>query len=265
MAGGDEDTTEEVWQAILSLARPPNLTVGDNVYAADFRIWEQARFVRTTIDSRGFDDLRQFPDADFGFRAGLAVPLRIRDPGQAPLIRLGSDFSRAEFDALLAEYGWTLHAAMLSAHARYTELIKLEFTARNQLTEKRKEMLWLVGQGLMDKQIANQLGIFFSAVRQRLSTVQTKTGAQNRADLAALAARLGLVSDPLLRGHRDDLTVFPCTGDGKTGTVVRRLGNCPSAAAEQGLPRPTQVLGGALRNTGGGVANFPLAPPGGRG
>ena len=268
------ETTGEVWEAILSLARPLNLTVVDYVYATDFRNWEQAQFIRTTIDSRWFDYLRQYPHirhtsafrmhgcryltpvmvgmeyldemgeitpdrrrhveigADFGFRAGIAIPLRTGDPGQAALIVLGGDFSRAAFDTLLAGHGWTLHAAMLSAHARYTELFKLEFIERNHLTEKQKDMLRLVGQGLMDKQIAYQLGISFSAVRQRMSTVQQKTGAQNRADLAALAARLGLVADPLLRAHTDDLTVFLCTGDGKTGTEVHRPGACPPATAE---------------------------------
>lgn len=267
-------TTEEVWQVILTLARDLDLTVVDYVYATDFRNWEQAQFIRTTIDSRWFDYLKRFPHirhtsafrmhgchyltpitvgleyldemgeisedrrrhveigAEMGLRAGLSIPLRMGDPGQAALIGLGGDFSRAEFDALLADHGWTLHAAMLSAHTRYTELFKVEFIERNQLTDKQKELLRLVGRGLMDKQIAHQLGISFSAVRQRLSTVQQKTGAQNRADLAALAARVGLVSDPLLKAHADDLTVFLCTGDGKTGTEVRRPGDRPPAAAE---------------------------------
>jgi len=43
---------------------------------------------------------------------------------------------------------------------------------------------------------------------------------QNRADLAAIAARLGFVADPLLRGHGDALTVFLSTGDGKTGAEL---------------------------------------------
>ena len=47
--------------------------------------------------------------------------------------------------------------------------------------------------------------------------MQKKIGVQNRSDLVAVAARLGLVTDPLLRGHDDVLTVFLSTGDGKTG------------------------------------------------
>ena len=84
----------------------------------------------------------------------------------------------------------------------------------------------------MDKQIAHDLGSSFSAARQRMTTVQQRTDARNRADLTALAQRAGLVSDPLLRAHGDDLTVFLCTGDGKTGTAVRRPGAYPPVAAE---------------------------------
>ncbi|MEC3862512.1 LuxR C-terminal-related transcriptional regulator [Mesobacterium sp. TK19101] len=168
--------------------------------------------------------------AKMGLQAGVGFPLRMGDPGQAAVLAFGGDFTRAEFDALMAEHGWTLHAAALSAHTRYTELFKAEFIERNELTEKQKELVRLVGQGLMDKQIAHELGISFSAVRQRLAAVQQKTGAQNRADLAALAMRVGLVADPLIRDHRDDLTVFLSMGDGKTGREVRP--EPPATAAE---------------------------------
>lgn len=160
--------------------------------------------------------------ARMGLEAGLAIPLRMGDPGQAALLAVGGRFDSDSFDQIIDQHGWTLHAAALSAHARYTELFKSEFIDRNELTDKQKELLILVGQGLMDKQIAHHLGISFSAVRQRLAAVQHKTGTLNRADLAALAARAGLVPDPLLRDYDDDLTVFLSTGDGKTGKEVRQ-------------------------------------------
>lgn len=170
--------------------------------------------------------------AQMGLEAGVAFPLRMGSPGQAALLAFGGRFSRDEFDAIMAQHGWTLHAAALSAHARYTELFKSEFIERNQLTEKQKDLITLVGQGLMDKQIAYELGISFSAVRQRLTTVQQKTGAQNRAELAALAMRLGLVADPLLRSHDDELTVFLTMGDGKSGVETRPT-HPPSATAAE--------------------------------
>lgn len=160
--------------------------------------------------------------AAMGARAGIAIPLRSGEPGQAALIAFAGPQDKADFDALLTEHGWTLHAVALSAHARYTELFKTEFIERNELTTKQKELITLVGQGYLDKQIAHTLGISFSAVRQRLSSVQAKTGARNRAELAALAMRIGLVSDPMLRTHDEDLTIFLTTGDGKTGSEPRR-------------------------------------------
>ncbi len=267
-------STDAVWELILSLAEELGLPVVDYVYATDFRNWEQAQFIRTTFTSDWLEYVRQFPhirytsnfrmhgcryltpvklgqayfdlmgeispdkrrhlslSAKMGLEAGVGFPLRMGDPGHAALLAFGGDYTAAEFDGLLAEHGHTLHAAALSAHTRYTELFKVEFIERNQLTDKQKELLRLVGQGLMDKQIAYQLGVSFSAVRQRLATVQQKTGAQNRADLAALAARVGLTPDPLLKAHSDHLTVFLSTGDGKTGTEVRRPEPGPPAAAE---------------------------------
>lgn len=170
--------------------------------------------------------------AEMGLEAGIAFPLRMGDAGQAAIMAFGGKFTREAFDALLKQHAWTLHAAALTAHTRYTELFKLEFMDRNHLTEKQRELIRLVGQGRMDKQIAHELGISFSAVRQRLASVQQKTGTQNRADLAALAMRLGLVEDPLLKGHADDLTVFLSTGDGKTGSELRRANPEVSTAAE---------------------------------
>lgn len=165
--------------------------------------------------------------ADMGLEAGVAFPLRMGDPGQAALLAFGGRHSREAFDGLIARHATTLQIAALSAHSRYTELFKMEFLDRASLTEKQIELIRLVGRGLMDKQIAHELGISFSAVRQRLATVQAKTGATNRADLAAIAARIGLVPDPLLKPHENDLTVFLSTGDGRTGTE-----RAPSHAAE---------------------------------
>jgi len=156
--------------------------------------------------------------AAFHCDAGLAIPLRMNEPGQAAHLLVAGPYNRDEFDAILKEHGWAIHAAALSAHTRYVEFFKAEFCERNELTEKQKELVTLVGRGLLDKQIMYELGISFSAVRQRLSAVQAKTGSTNRAELAALAMRIGLVPDPMLKSHSSDLTVFLSTGDGKSGS-----------------------------------------------
>lgn len=166
---------------------------------------------------------------EVGMNAGISFPLRMDDPGQAASLAWGGPHDRFEFAEVIREHGWTMHAASLSAHTRYTELFKAEFIERNELTEKQRELIKLVGKGLMDKQIAHELDISFSAVRQRLARVQSKTGVQNRAELAALAMRVGLVPDPLLRPHSSDLTVFLSMADGKTG--AERIPD-PARAAE---------------------------------
>ena len=125
-----------------------------------------------------------------GFNAGVSIPLRTGDPGHAATLSMGGALSREEFDAIWAEHGWAIHAGILTAHVRYAAFFKAEFIERNHLTEKHKELITLVGKGYLDKQIAHELGVSFSAVRQRLITVQQKIGVQNRADLAAVAAKI---------------------------------------------------------------------------
>lgn len=152
-----------------------------------------------------------------GLNAGIGIPLRMNEPGQAGILIVGGTMSRIEFDAILKEHGWTIHAAALSAHTRYIEFFKSEFIDRNRLTGKQKELLTLIGCGMMDREIAEHLSISISAVRQRLTVLQNRTGAQNRAGLASLATRIGLIPDPLLKPHGEDLTIFLSTGDGKSG------------------------------------------------
>lgn len=256
-------TTDDVWAALVTLSTGLGLPVVDYVCATDFRNWEQAQFIRTTLHSDWINQASQNPNirrssyfrthavtrltpiligweyrnlmgdlsperleilkmtAEMGMSAGMAVPLRMGEPGQAGILAFGGQLRRAECDVLLEENGWTLHSAALSAHTRYIELFKREFINRNELTPKQRELITFVGQGMMDKQIAHELGISFSAVRQRLVSVQAKTGVRNRAELAALAMRIGLVPDPMLRTSASDLTVFLSTGDGKTGSEMR--------------------------------------------
>lgn len=184
----------------------------------------------------GYDYLKDAADIDpdrldllkrqaerFGTKAGMAIPLRMSDPGQAAHLCLSVFGDRAHFEAIMARHGWTLHASALSAHTRHMELFKSEFSTRNKLTDKQVEIIKLVGAGFADKEIAEALGISFSTVRQRISALQTKTGCKNRAELAALAMRMGLIADPMNKVHdHRDLTVFLCTGDDKTGVEYDR-------------------------------------------
>lgn len=133
-----------------------------------------------------------------GMPVGLAIPLLSGDAHESAVILVGTRRSEAECNSILERFGCGLHLAAMASHARYCALYKQEFAERAQLTEKQTELITLVGAGLLDKQIAHQLGISFSAVRQRLAAVQHKTGARNRAHLSAMAMRIGLTPDPLM-------------------------------------------------------------------
>lgn len=131
-----------------------------------------------------------------GIRAGFSVPLRIHAPPQAALITFSGDHSRAEMEALIAQHGWTLNVAAMVAHQRYMTHFTDEFFERNEITDKQRELLQMVGRGLQDKQIAADLGISVSALRQRMHSLMVKAELGNRAEIAALAMCTGLLPDP---------------------------------------------------------------------
>jgi len=154
----------------------------------------------------------------YGGRSGIAIPMRMTDPGQAAHMMLAADLPRDAFEDLIKQHGWVLHVCALYAHTRHMELFKTEFILRNRLTEKQREIVAAVGTGLTDKEISARLKISISTVRQRINALHSKTGCRNRADLAALAMRIGLVPDPMTRAHQKELTVFLSTGDNQPGT-----------------------------------------------
>jgi DNA-binding NarL/FixJ family response regulator/transcriptional regulator with XRE-family HTH domain len=65
--------------------------------------------------------------------------------------------------------------------------------AVEQLTPREREMLILVAEGLVDKEIAHHLFLSPKTVSNSLGHIRSKTGRRNRAQLARLAVELGLV------------------------------------------------------------------------
>ncbi|CUH52309.1 helix-turn-helix transcriptional regulator [Shimia marina] len=137
--------------------------------------------------------------AERGLRAGFSVPLRLHAPPQAALITFCGDHSKREMRHIIQTHGWVLNAVAMMGHQRYQTHFAAEFTQRNSISDKQRELLEMIGAGLQDKVIAEQLEISVSAVRQRMNNLLAKTGLANRADLAALAMSVGLVQDPLHR------------------------------------------------------------------
>jgi NarL family two-component system response regulator LiaR len=63
----------------------------------------------------------------------------------------------------------------------------------HNLTDREREVLALVVEGLSNLQIARQLDISLSTARFHVSTILSKLGAANRAEAAALAVKHGLI------------------------------------------------------------------------
>lgn len=152
------------------------------------------------------DEYRHIPEkrvelmryaASKGMRAGYSIPLRQYAPPQAAQISFMGDHSRREMIAIVKAHGWTLTVAAMAAHQRYMTHFVAEFPQRNEISDKQLELLGKIGLGLQDKQIADDLDISVSAVRQRMHLLLTKTGLANRSELVALAMRMGVLPDPL--------------------------------------------------------------------
>ena len=136
--------------------------------------------------------------AQRGMRSGFSVPLRGHAPPQAGIITFSGPHARRDMITIAKAHGWTLNVAALSAYQRFSSLYAWEFLDRNEITEKQRELLELIGTGLQDKHIAERLEISISALRQRLRQLMDKTACQSRAEIAALAMCSGLLPDPQL-------------------------------------------------------------------
>ncbi|MDO6520649.1 autoinducer binding domain-containing protein [Shimia thalassica] len=156
-----------------------------------------------------------------GIRAGFSIPLRVHAPPQAALITFSGNHSKREMERIIQTHGWVLHAAALTGHQRYLTHFASEFSERNKITTKQRELLEMIGNGQQDKVIADQLGVTVSAVRQRMNNILKKTGLSNRAELAALAMSMGILPDPLSRNAGDQQSVLVEMG-------LPRLGDHPT-------------------------------------
>ena len=158
-----------------------------------------------------------------GMRAGFSIPLRSHVPPQAALITFCGDHNQREMKHIIQTHGWVLNMVAVMGHQRYLAHFAAEFTERNRISEKQRELLEMIGAGMQDKVIAEKLEISVSAVRQRMNNILSKTGLSNRADLAALAMSAGLVQDPLNRLAQEDDAVLVEMGVPNSGrTRFRR-------------------------------------------
>lgn len=145
--------------------------------------------------------------SEFGVRSAIAFPLRQPTAPRFARMTFGNDMTREDFEAKLKETGLMLNVAAWHFSAHYLRLFREERIALLPLSEKQLEILRMVGEGMLDKQIAHTLGISFSAVRRRLESVMARLDLANRNEVAAEAVRRGVVRDRLFEAGPEETTV----------------------------------------------------------
>lgn len=111
--------------------------------------------------------------------------MRLLLPAGKQIARLGGSGRRIEnifVTSLLADYR---RAAM--------DAINDQMTTLDGLTEKQREVLSLISEGMTSKEIARKLGISESAVNQRIEVVRQRLGGLPRAQIARLYRRMSTV------------------------------------------------------------------------
>jgi DNA-binding NarL/FixJ family response regulator len=74
----------------------------------------------------------------------------------------------------------------------------------DRLTERERQLLQLVGQGMSNRAIAEALSISYNTVKYHMKNILQKLGAQNRAEAVAQALRDGQLSDSQTTGSLGD-------------------------------------------------------------
>ena len=97
-------------------------------------------------------------------------------------LAVASDGSRDRTNAIVAEYA---HRSKPPHAAR---------KSKDDLTEREREIVTLVGQGLTNEQIATKLYLSVATVRTHVGRAMTKLSAGHRAQLVIFAYETGLVA-----------------------------------------------------------------------
>jgi two-component system NarL family response regulator len=98
------------------------------------------------------------------------------------------DVSRDELLQIIRSVHDGKHALPASVAARLAQRMQ-----RRELTDREREVLPLIVEGLTNKQIANSLHITEVTVKLHVSSILTKLGAQDRTHASTLAIQRGIV------------------------------------------------------------------------
>ena len=124
-------------------------------------------------------------------RAVVGVPIRLGDNIVGACVVFGSDLEREfdESDMQLLEL-FTIHAAVAIANSRMLngEISRPTSETDPHLTTRELQVNSFLKRGWPDKLIATELGISSKTVEKHVGTILRKTGARNRAEVAARVA-----------------------------------------------------------------------------
>jgi DNA-binding NarL/FixJ family response regulator len=87
----------------------------------------------------------------------------------------------------------TLAGRLLSEFARLDALDRPDGTADDLLTARQREVLRLVADGLLYKQVAARIGVSERAVKYHMAEILARLHVHNRAEAVSSARRLGLI------------------------------------------------------------------------
>ena len=131
-----------------------------------------------------------------GFTSGFGFALRSPNPkARAGLVFAGS-LPREQVLELAAEHGGTIQAIAWASHIRILQHAAEGRGLGVDLTERQMDYLHWLEQGLLDKQIAHEMGISHSGVRKHQHAVCKKFNVTRRGDIIAAAIRRGVLMEP---------------------------------------------------------------------
>ena len=115
----------------------------------------------------------------------------------ADALRVSSDFEVVAVGASVAEVASDAEVVVVARAgrdaARVSGVVSRDTLSAPVLTNREREILALVADGLGNKQIAGRLGISTNTVKTHLELLFEKLDVASRAEAVATAARMGLL------------------------------------------------------------------------
>jgi DNA-binding CsgD family transcriptional regulator len=129
-----------------------------------------------------------------GMRSGFGIPLRTPNPLTRAGFGFGSKMKRELFEEALERDGLALCVAAWHTHMKILQT-QAEQAPRRKLTAKQSKYLELLCEGLLDKQISEEMGISHSGVRKFQTAVSAKFGVTQRAQIVSEAYKQGYLDE----------------------------------------------------------------------